>query len=233
MDGHDRLGRAAPAWVDRAVAVGLRTLQLAGNLTVPGGSSGVVLLVPDPSHAASGARDRQVASDLADAGLATLRVDLLSPDERDRRDHDDEPDVDLLAVRVLAITRWLRAHPDTRDRSVGYFGTDAGVGVALVAASEDPTVAALVAHDGRPDLVASRLSAVRAPTLLVVGAPDDELLAGNEAALQHLRCERALVVVPGAAGPGNHAIGHAVDWFLRNLDRPADTVPAILGGDPQ
>jgi len=212
------------AAVDRGVAVGLHNLELSGRLTVPDDASGVVLFVPDPNDAAHGASAPQLAHRFVDAGLGTLSVDLRAADERAQAIDGNAPDADLLAVRVLAVTRWLRAHPSTRDRSVAYFGSGAGAGAALLAAAEDPTVAALVVFGGRPDLVVSQLSAVRVPTLLLlVDGADVAVLAGNQNALRQLRCERALVIVRGSTD-ATHDLGAidavadaSVDWFERHL----------------
>jgi putative phosphoribosyl transferase len=208
---------------DRGVAVGLHTLELSGRLAMPDGAKGIVLVVSDPKDATRRASDRRLAHRLTAAGLGMLSVDLLAPDERARANDGSAPDPDLLAVRVLAVTRWLRAHPSTRDRSVAYFGAGAGVRVALLAAAEDPTVAALVACGGRPDLLAAQLSAVRAPTLLVADRADAVSVAGHRDALRHLCCERALVVVPRATDPiddvgaSEGAADVSVEWFERHL----------------
>lgn len=206
--------------VDRGVAVGLHSLELSGHLTVPAGAHGVVLFVGDPNPATSTAPERALARRLTGAGLGTLSVDLIAADERDRAIDGAAPDTDLLAVRVLAVTRWLRAHPDTRDRSVAYFGSSAGVGAALLAAAEDPSVVALVARDGRPDAVVAQLAAVRAPTLLLVHGGDAEVVAANEDAVRHLRCDHALVVVPPSPDPMSDVAGHSVEWFARHVVTP-------------
>jgi putative phosphoribosyl transferase len=216
-----------PAPVDRGVAVGLHRLELAGHLTVPRGARGVVLLVADPAGNALLAPERLLAQRLAGAGIGTLGVDLIAAEERARASGPVEIDPDLFAVRVLAITRWLRSHPDTRDRSIGYFGTSAGAGVAMLAAAEDPTVGALVARDGVLDLASSRLSAVRAPTLLLVDE-DGERVASNQDAVRHLRCEHALAVVPPRSDDAAHR--QSVDWFARHLPAAAPVAPPLARG---
>jgi dienelactone hydrolase len=206
--------------VNRDVDVGLHSLELAGHLTVPEGATGVVLFVLDPRIATP---VEGLAHRFVDAGLATLDVDLIAADERGQGVDGTAPDTELLAVRVLAVTRWLRAHPDTHDRSVAYFGVGAGADVALLAAAEDSTVAALVVRNGRPDLVASRVSAVRTPTLLVVDSTDGAVVAANRDAARVLRCEHAIVIVPDAsdhAGVSSaiDAIAHrSIEWFSLHL----------------
>ncbi len=209
-----------PTRVNRDVDVGLRSLALSGHLTVPDDAAGVVLFVPEPGAIAPA---DGLAGRFVDAGLGTLQVDLVTADERVREADGPVRDIELLAVRVLAVTRWLHAHPDTRDRSVAYFGSGVGADVALLAAAEDSTVVALVAQDGHLDLVASRVSAVQSPTLLVVDGTDGSVSGANRDAIRRLRCEHALVVVPAASDPTATASAtdavadHSIEWITRYL----------------
>ena len=164
-----------------------------------------------------------MAGRFVDAGLGTLHVDLIATDERMLGIDGAVPDAELLAVRVLAVTRWLHAHPDTRERSVAYFGEGVGADVAVLAAAEDSTVAALVARDGHLDLVASCVSAVRSPTLLVVDGRDAAAVAANRDAVRRLRCEHALFVVAEPADGGvpsratDAVASRSIEWFSRHL----------------
>jgi dienelactone hydrolase len=219
--------------VDAAVSIEIaaRRLELPGHLSVPAQPSGLVVFV----HAADGDHrspsDRHVAQRLVGAGIGALRFDLFSADERahgDDRDLDRDLDADLLAVRVLAATRWLRDRPDVGDGALGYFGTASGAGIALLAAAEDPSIAALVAFDGEPELAGARLSAVRASTLLLVDGDDGTAVARNEDAARHLRCEHSLVLVPGAShhhdGSSLQTVADcSVGWFTRHLHASSDT----------
>ena len=162
-----------------------------------------------------------MARRLHEAGLATLLFDLLSPDEAIERAN--VFDVELLAVRLLAATRWARAQPSCDGLAVGYFGASTGAGAALWAAGEDPTIAAVVSRGGRPDLAGQRLHAVEAPTLLIVGGDDTVVLRLNEEAAARLRCEHRIAVVPGAThlfeepGTLDAATSAAQSWFVRHL----------------
>jgi dienelactone hydrolase len=138
-------------------------------------------------------------------------------------------DIDLLAARLVGTTDWLTQHPETRDLRVGYFGASTGAGAALVAAVERPfAVGAVVSRGGRPDLAGPVLARVQAPTLLIVGGNDTAVIAMNQAALAQLRCEKLLVIVPGAthlfAEPGalDEVARLACEWFERHL-MPAAT----------
>jgi putative phosphoribosyl transferase len=167
-------------------------------------------------------RNRQVARTLNEAGLATLLFDLLSPEEAGRREN--VFDIPLLASRLVAAYRWLRAEPRAAGLPIGYFGASTGAAAALVAAAElGDDVRAVVSRGGRPDLAGPRLAHVRAATLLLVGELDDAVLELNREAKRELRCENDLVVVPGAGhlfeepGTLEAVAAHASRWFARYL----------------
>jgi putative phosphoribosyl transferase len=157
------------------------------------------------------------------AGLGTLLFDLLTDDEE--RDRANVFDIVLLARRLGEATAWLRAVPEVGGLAVGYFGASTGAAAALWAAAEPGAqIAAVVSRGGRPDLAASRLPLVTAPTLLVVGGEDHMVLDLNRQAQRLLaRCESRLVVVPGAThlfdepGTLEAAAEAARDWFGQHL----------------
>ena len=169
-----------------------------------------------------------MASVLNDAGLGTLLIDLLTPEEE--RNRANVFDIDLLAGRLTEVTHWLRARPEASAAPIAYFGASTGAGAALWAAADrDADVAAVVSRGGRPDLAAGRLGQVRAPTLLIVGGADDVVLDLNRQAQDELRCESRLVVIPGAThlfeepGALEAVAVLARDWFASHL------VPRQLG----
>ncbi len=172
------------------------------------------------------AANRHVARLLNQAKLATLLVDLLTADEEaiDLRTAHLRFDIGLLAERLIAATDWLTQQPATRELRVGYFGASTGAGAALVAAAERPeVVGAVVSRGGRPDLAGPALARVRAPTLLIVGGNDVPVIELNQAALAQLRCEKQLVIVPGAThlfeepGALDEVAQLAREWFERYL----------------
>jgi putative phosphoribosyl transferase len=195
--------------------------RLAGQLTVPSGAAGIVVFAHGSGSSRHSARNRYVASVLTAAGLGTLLFDLLTPHEEP--DRSAVFDIPLLAGRLRAATTWLRGQPEARRARIGYFGASTGAGAALWAAADDGAIAAVVSRGGRPDLAEPRLAAVRAATLLIVGADDERVLALNRAAQARLRCENALEVVPGAGhlfeepGTLQHAAEAARDWFRTHL----------------
>jgi dienelactone hydrolase len=146
-------------------------------------------------------RNRYVARVLNEAGLATLLLDLLTPDEEavDLRTGHLRFNIELLAKRLLGAAEWLKRQPQTRQLAVGYFGASTGAAAALVAAAERPELTgAVVSRGGRPDMAGQALQRVQAPTLLIVGGNDFPVIELNRAAFAQLRCEKQLVIVPGA-----------------------------------
>jgi putative phosphoribosyl transferase len=196
--------------------------RLTGDLTLPPDVRGVVAFAHGSGSSRLSPRNVQVARRLNDSRLATLLFDLLTPAEAaDRRNVFDIP---LLAHRLQAATQWLRARPETVELPLGYFGASTGAAAALWAAAEpDDRVGAVVSRGGRPDLAEPRLALVEAPTLLVVGGADEVVLELNRRALDELRCERDLVVVPGAThlfeepGALERLSDLASAWFVEHL----------------
>ncbi len=197
-------------------------VRLAGYLAIPEKALGVVLFAHGSGSSRHSPRNRYVAAVLNQAGLGTLLLDLLTPEEE--ADRANVFDVELLARRLAGVTGWLRAQPSARHAPIGYFGASTGAAAALWAAAEPGAdVAAVVSRGGRPDLARPRLAAVTAPTLLIVGGLDTLVLDLNHDAQAQLRCESKLAVVPGATHlfeePGTLAMaaGLARDWFVSHL----------------
>ena len=171
-------------------------------------------------------RNRTVAQVLHDAGLATLLLDLLTPDEAalDSRTAELRFNIGLLAERLLGAALWLANGQDTAGLHAGYYGSSTGGAAALVAAASAPDLAAaVVSRGGRPDLAGAVLAQVRAPSLLIVGANDEVVLSLNRQAYEALSCRRRLEVIPGASHlfeePGKLELVSqlARDWFLEHL----------------
>lgn len=183
---------------------------------------GTVVFVHGRGSGRGSPRNRQVARVLAAQRLACLLPDLLTPAEA--ADSLAGGDLDLQCRRTVQALDWLAGQPGLARRPVGLFGASLGAAVALrVAASEPLAVAAVVSRGGRPDLVEPDLPAVQAPTLLIVGALDTEVLALNRRALRLLGCRKRLEVVPHAthlfAEPGTlDAVADlAAAWFATQL----------------
>ncbi|MGX5358040.1 phosphoribosyltransferase family protein [Kocuria sp. KH4] len=231
-------GAAAPEDAGDAVDVEVRIPAGAGRLEarlhLPAPGAGVVVFAHGSGSGRLSPRNQYVASVLQRAGLGTLLLDLLSDEEEAERAR--VFDVELLGRRLLLATAWLREQPGSAASPVGWFGASTGAGAALWAAAEPGApVAAVVSRGGRPDLAGERLRLVRAPTLLVVGSRDVEVLGLNRWAQESLRCPTRLAVVEGAGhlfeepGTLDEAAGLARDWFLRHLA----PVREHTGGDPR
>lgn len=196
--------------------------RLDARITTPAAARGLVIFAHGSGSSHRSPRNRKVAATLHEAGLATLLFDLL--DEREARLRELVFDVELLATRLLAVTRWAQGEGDLRGLPIGYFGASTGAAAALSAAAELPdAVAAVVSRGGRVDLAAPRLSRVRAPTLLIVGGADRRVLELNREAERLLRCPHELVVVEGAGhlfeepGALEEVARLARDWFGRHF----------------
>ena len=202
-------------------------VQLAGDLALPASPLGVVAFAHGSGSSRLSPRNRAVATSLNEAGFATLLFDLLTREEE--LDRANVFDIPLLATRLVAATQWMRDQPATRELPLGYFGASTGAAAALIAAADlGSGVGAVVSRGGRPDLAAARLDEVVAPTLLIVGGHDPQVLELNRLAQERLRCESDLQVVPGATHlfeePGAmEAVERlAIDWYARHL-APART----------
>jgi putative phosphoribosyl transferase len=219
---------------ERLVRVAAGSVMLEGDLSVPGGASGVVLFAHGSGSSRHSPRNRYVASALQEVGLGTLLIDLLTPDEEtiDLRTAHLRFDIGLLAERLVGATDWLAQDPGTRHLRVGYFGASTGGGAALVAAAERPdAVGAVVSRGGRPDLAGPVLPHVRAPTLLIVGGHDRPVIGMNQEALAQLRTEKQLEIIPGSThlfeepGALEEVARLARQWFARYLSRAGEPVP--------
>jgi putative phosphoribosyl transferase len=232
-DGND--GASARREEERTVLVTAGSATLEGSLGVPASARGVVLFAHGSGSSRHSARNRYVADVLRRAGLATLLIDLLTPEEEavDLRTRELRFDIELLAERLVAAMDWMAGQPTTHALPVGLFGASTGGGAALVAAARRPDrVAAVVSRGGRPDLARDALAYVRAPTLLVVGGRDESVVELNQAAMRRLLAAPTpphvrLEIVPGAThlfeepGALERVATLARDWFVRNLPAPA------------
>lgn len=222
------------AFQELSMAVGAITLQ--GVLRVPPEPSGIVLFAHGSGSGRLSPRNTYVAERLSKAALATLLLDLLTSDEEeiDSVTAEFRFNIPLLTERLVAATRWTRAHPQLRSLKVGYFGASTGAAAALAAAARIPEIGAVVSRGGRPDLAGVALAQVRAPTLLIVGGNDREVLALNRDALAELSCEAQLEIVPGATHlfvepqALEHVASLATTWFERHLGKSSHGNGAAL-----
>lgn len=183
------------------VAIPAGSVSLAGTLALPREPRGVVLFAHGSGSGRHSPRNQYVARVLQRRGLATLLFDLLTGEEEavDARTAQLRFDIGLLAGRLVAATDWAAADGRTSGLRLGYFGASTGGAAALVAAAERPERAvSIVSRGGRPDLAATALPRVQAPTLLIVGGNDPTVLELNRKAYEQMRCERRIEIVPEA-----------------------------------
>ena len=201
---------------------------LEANLAIPRGALGLVLFAHGSGSSRISPRNRAVAANLNNSGIATLLVDLLTEEEAaiDSVTAHLRIDIPLLARRLTDATDWLMNAPETCRLRIGYFGASTGAAAALTAAIERPQeVAAIVSRGGRPDLARSALPHVLAPTLLIVGGRDAPVIEMNRTALAELRCEKHMDIVPGAThlfeevGALEQVARLARKWFKRYLEQ--------------
>jgi dienelactone hydrolase len=212
--------------IERPVRIPAGGVTLAGDLAVPTGTRGVVVFAHGSGSGRFSPRNRAVAEALVAGGLATLLMDLLTADEEaeDLRTEELRFDVRLLGERVIATIDWLALDEDVGRLPAGCFGASTGAAAALIAAAERPErVSAVVSRGGRPDLADDALAHVTAPTLLIVGGRDTDVIALNRLAQARLAGESQVVIVPEAGhlfeepGALEQVASLARDWFLRHL----------------
>jgi len=203
---------------------GMATIN--GNLEVPEGACGIVLFAHGSGSSRFSPRNTYVAGLMNKKGIATLLVDLLTEEEETVDEYTGQFrfNVHMLAERLAISTQWLKRKDDTKKLSIGYFGASTGAAAALIAAAKFPDIVrAVVSRGGRPDLAGESLSKVHAPTLLIVGGDDIEVLALNRQALKFIIAEKKLEIVPGAThlfeepGKLQEAAKLAIDWFKKHL----------------
>jgi len=207
---------------DINVEIPVGGIALQAHLHLPEPATGVVLFAHGSGSSRHSPRNRFVADVLYGAGLGTLLLDLLTAEEE--LDRANVFDIELLASRLTAATRWLGGRPDAAKCRVGYFGASTGASAAIWAAAEPGAdIAAVVSRGGRPDLAGPRLAGVRSPTLLIVGGADQGVLELNRLARAQLACTSQLSVVEGAThlfeeeGTLAEAARLARNWFTRYL----------------
>ena len=231
------------------VDIVLGSLRLQGILGRPSDERGIVVFAHGSGSGRRSPRNQFVATILNEAGFATLLFDLLTAEEEERERHTRHLrfDIGLLADRLFATTLWLGSQSSLQSLPIGYFGASTGAAAALVAAAkpgtpasdtsapgapghaQDVEIRAVVSRGGRPDLAGVALPEVRAPTLLIVGGDDTEVITLNQMALRELRAPKAIEIVPGAShlfeepGTLDTAARLAAQWFKRHLPVGAAT----------
>jgi putative phosphoribosyl transferase len=205
------------------ITIPARSTALEGVLELPATPIGVALFAHGSGSSRFSPRNNSVAAELRAAGIGTLLLDLLTPEEDAA--YRNRFDIDVLTARLHAAATWLGTEPLTAPLPLGLFGASTGAAAALRLAADSGTgIAAVVSRGGRPDLAGAALAQVLAPTLLIVGGADTVVIGLNRQAFDALQCEKALEIVPEAGhlfeepGALEQVSSLATGWFVRHFE---------------
>jgi len=208
------------------IKIPVGNVEVEGDLTMPSGAIGVVLFAHGSGSSRFSPRNQYVAKEFNKSKIATLLFDLLTQEEEeiDIGTAEYRFNIGLLAERLIGATEWLRKDHQTKKYKFGYFGASTGAAAALIAAAKLPDdISAVVSRGGRPDLAAEYLPRVVAPTLLLVGGSDTEVIRLNQQAMDQMVAEKLLEIVPGAThlfeerGKLEIVAKLSIGWFLKYL----------------
>ncbi|MHB1661780.1 MAG: dienelactone hydrolase family protein [bacterium] len=212
--------------ISKEVLIRINGKDIAGNIEIPAKSKGLVIFAHGSGSGRFSSRNRYVAEILNKNELGTLLFDLLTAEEESIDEYTAEYrfNIPLLAERLIIVTDWLFKEPSLKGLSLGYFGASTGAAAALIAAAERPDIIyAVVSRGGRPDLAMESLPKVKAPTLLIVGGEDFEVIELNKAAYENIIAEKKIEIIPGAAhlfeepGALKEVAQLTAGWFTRHL----------------
>jgi len=208
--------------VEKLVYIPHGEVRLEGSLEIPEGAAGVVLFAHGSGSSRHSPRNKYVAEVLRQHGLGTLLLDLLTSEED--QDYDMRFNIDLLAQRLLAATKWLQGQDETRQMAIGYFGASTGAAAAIqTAAILGDQIKAIVSRGGRSDLAGPFLGRIKSPILLIVGGNDDMVIELNQQAYKRINIAKQLEIVPGAThlfeepGALENVAELAARWFRKYL----------------
>jgi len=200
--------------------------ELYGDLAIPENAKGLILFAHGSGSSRHSPRNQFVAEELQSSRFATFLLDLLTEREEaiDNLTRHLRFNIPFLSRRLIAAAAWVKTVSEVYKLNIGLFGASTGGAAALLAAAQRPDLfQAIVSRGGRPDLATESLPAVKAPTLLIVGELDSQVLLLNQYALRLLTCEKKLEIVRGAThlfeenGKLEIVASHARDWFDKYL----------------
>jgi predicted alpha/beta-hydrolase family hydrolase len=216
----------------RDVLIPSGKVELEGELNVPAGASGIVLFAHGSGSSRHSPRNKFVARTLQESGIGTLLFDLLTQEEEEEEKYTRHLrfDIGLLSKRLIDATNWLKTQAELEGLPRGYFGSSTGAAAALVAAAAlGDEIAAVVSRGGRPDLAGPSLPNVKAPTLLIVGGRDEQVITLNWEAHRQLRCEKRVEIVDRAThlfeepGTLEEVARLAAKWFKQHFEAKPQT----------
>jgi pimeloyl-ACP methyl ester carboxylesterase len=205
---------------------------LEGELTLPENPSGLIIFSHGSGSSRFSPRNRLVSQFLNKNGFGTFLFDLLTQEED--QDYDIRFDIKLLSNRLEEVTRYLLKLPEFKNLAFGYFGASTGAASALIAASKlQHKIIAVVSRGGRPDMASGYLKNVKAPTLLIVGELDFDVLNLNKQALMEIGGRKSLEIIEGAThlfeepGTLEQVAELSLDWFNQNLKPKTKSHPVF------
>jgi dienelactone hydrolase len=212
--------------ISMEITISIDNKDINGSMEIPPAARGIVLFAHGSGSSRFSSRNRYVAKILNENNLGTLLFDLLTEEEEkiDIYTAEYRFNIRLLAERLVAVTDWLLKYQFIKNLKVGYFGASTGAAAALIAAAEKSDVIfAVVSRGGRPDLAMESLTMVKAPTLLIVGGEDFQVIELNETALKMINAKKKLEIIPGAThlfeepGALEKVAALSAKWFIENL----------------
>lgn len=207
------------AQLKKTIKIEVDQVELTGDLFIPQHAKALIIFAHGSGSSRLSPRNRMVATSLQQNNFGTLLFDLLSPEED--LSYVNRFNIELLTERLIKTTEWLGSYEETKHLKLGYFGASTGAASALKAAASLPYIYAIVSRGGRPDLAMKDLNRVQAPTLLIVGSLDTDVILLNKEAFAHLSGIKELKIVEGAShlfeevGTMERVIDLATEWFLR------------------
>ena len=209
--------------MEQQIHLPIDSLALEGDLVVPEGALGIVIFSHGSGSGRFSPRNNFVAKVLQEHNLATLLLDLLTPQEDEV--YENRFNIDLLTDRLLLAINWVKRSPETQKLKIELFGASTGAASALRAAAFlGPQVAAIVSRGGRPDLALEVLDKIQSPVLFIVGGNDELILELNQEALEKIPAEKKLEIIPGAThlfeepGALEEVARLAANWFKQYLN---------------
>jgi len=205
-----------------AICIPIKNIQLEGELIIPFNSESLVIFSHGSGSSRFSTRNNFVAQELHKQNIGTFLFDLLTKEEDEL--YANRFDIDLLTERLILVTKYVASLPQCSNLSIGYFGASTGAASAFSAAATLPKmIAAVVSRGGRPDLAMGIVKKVNAPTLLIVGEQDYDVLELNKDVYKMLTCEKRMEIIPNATHlfeePGTlyEAALLATNWFKKYL----------------
>jgi dienelactone hydrolase len=212
--------------IEAKIKIPVGNVVVEGNLIIPHNARGLVAFAHGSGSSRFSPRNQYVSREFVKARIGTLLFDLLTSEEEEEDIITAEYrfNIPLLAERLISATEWLKNDPKTNRLSIGYFGASTGAAAALIAAAKLPrNISAVVSRGGRPDLATDYLPQVQAPTLLLVGGLDTEVIELNRQAMEEMTAKKKLVIVSGAThlfeepGTLEEVAKLSADWFIQYL----------------